>query len=55
MFIRRTTQIYAESLKIVEILVVLSEINGKEFFSQETYHSKNFRYETLKSPLLKKN
>ena len=25
-----------------------------ELFSQETYHSQNFRYETLKSPLLKK-
>ena len=25
-----------------------------ELFFQETYHSQNFRYETLKSPLLKK-
>ena len=25
-----------------------------ELFAQETYHTKNFRYETLKSPLLKK-
>ena len=25
-----------------------------ELFYQETYHSQNFRYETLKSPLLKK-
>ena len=25
-----------------------------ELFAQETYHTKNFIYETLKSPLLKK-
>ena len=24
-----------------------------ELFAQETYHSQNFRYKTLKSPLLK--
>ena len=25
-----------------------------ELFAKETYHTKNFRYETLESPLLKK-
>ena len=29
------------------------EFEKNELFSQETYHSQNFRYETLKSPLLK--
>ena len=29
-------------------------VEGSELFAQETYHSQNFRYETLKSPLLKK-
>ena len=29
-------------------------VEKSELFSQETYHSQNFRYETLKSPLLKK-
>ena len=51
---RMTTLIYTESLKIVEILVVRRELKKKELFSQETYQSQNFRYETLKSPLLKK-
>ena len=35
-----------------EILVVPRELKKNELFSQETYHSQNFRYETLKSPLL---
>ena len=46
---RRTTSIYTESLKIDEILV-----EENKLFSQETYHFQSFRYETLKSPLLKK-
>ena len=29
-------------------------VEKSELFSQETYHSQNFRYETLRSPLLKK-
>ena len=29
-------------------------VQKSELFSQETYHSQNFRYETFKSPLLKK-
>ena len=29
-------------------------VEKSELFSQETYHSQNFRYETLKSFLLKK-
>ena len=29
-------------------------VEESELFSQEFYHSQNFRYETLKSPLLKK-
>ena len=29
-------------------------VEKSELFSQEAYHSQNFRYETLKSPLLKK-
>ena len=40
-------------LKIVEILVIPREFLKKELFSQESYHSQNFIYETLKSPLLK--
>ena len=28
-------------------------VKKSELFSQETYHSQNFRYETLKSPLEK--
>ena len=43
-----------KSLKILEILVVPRDLKN-ELFSQETYHSQNFRYETLKSPLLKKS
>ena len=31
----------------------LKGVEKSELFSQETYHSQNFRYETLKSPLLK--
>ena len=29
-------------------------VGESELFAQETYHSQNFRYETLKSPLLRK-
>ena len=29
-------------------------VEKSERFPQETYHSQNFRYKTLKSPLLKK-
>ena len=29
-------------------------VEKNEFFSQDTYHSQNFRYETLKSPVSKK-
>ena len=29
-------------------------VKKQELFSQETYHSQNFRYETLKSSVLKK-
>ena len=29
-------------------------VENSELFSQETYHSQNFRYKILKSPLLKK-
>ena len=42
------------SLKSVDILVVPRELKKREPFSQETYHSHDFRYETLKSSLLKK-
>ena len=30
-------------------------LEKSELFFQATYHSENFKYETLKSPLLKKN
>ena len=42
------------TLRLLEILVVPRELKKVNLFSQETYHSQNFRYETLKSPLLKK-
>ena len=45
---------YTENLILLEILVVPRELKKDEPFSQETYNSQNFRYETLKSPLLKK-
>ena len=38
----------------MEILAVPKELEKSELFSQEAYHSQNFRNETLKSPLLKK-
>ena len=55
---RKTTWIYTKNLKIVEIFVVPREL--KKMNSppppppRETCHSQNFRYETLKSRLLKK-
>ena len=44
---------YTQNLILLEILVVPRELKNNELFSQETYNSQNFRYETLKSPLLK--
>ena len=40
--------------KILKGSVVPRDLKRKENLSQETYHSQNLRYETLKSPLLKK-
>ena len=44
---------YTENLILLEVLVVPRGLKKNELFSQETYNSQNFRYETLKSPLLK--
>ena len=41
-------------MKVLEILVVPREPKEMKFSPKRLYHSKNFRYETLKSPHLKK-
>ena len=52
-FMRRTTWVYTESFKIDEIWLSQGSWTN-ELFSHETYHSKTFRYEIMKSPLFKK-
>ena len=43
------------SLKILKGTVVQRDLERKELFSQETFHSQNLRYETLKSRMENSN